>query len=300
MNKKDLLRVLFLLIGTVLSVLVISFSILTLGYVENNDMENAPMFLLFALIALGLTRLFAFLKERNKITFMRFIILFVIDVVLGIVVLYAKNDTYLFALVGGLYCLSIVLGRVFKIIADRSLRSIIFNVIVIAAATFLAIGLMIPGENFDISQVLLIVVIVMAVSALVEVASLTFNQLKFTVLVKIIFRTYALEVLVGLIACMIAFSLVIMRTEPLITTFPDAMWYCFAVVTTIGFGDFSATTLTGRVLTVILGIYGIFVVAIITSIIVNFYNETAGKEDSKEIKEIKKDEEKQTGRRRRK
>ena len=53
----------------------------------------------------------------------------------------------------------------------------------------------------------------------------------------------------------------------------DALWYCFAVVTTIGFGDFTAVTLTGRVLSVILGLFGIVLVAVITSIIVNFYNE---------------------------
>ena len=74
--------------------------------------------------------------------------------------------------------------------------------------------------------------------------------------------------------------------------FPDALWYTFAVVTTIGFGDFTATTLVGRVLTVILGIYGIVVVAVITSIIVNFYNETAGKDDKKELKDIDKEENK--------
>ena len=52
------------------------------------------------------------------------------------------------------------------------------------------------------------------------------------------------------------------------------------------------TTLVGRILTVILGLYGIVVVAVITSIIVNFYNETAGKRDEKQIKEISKGAEK--------
>ena len=62
------------------------------------------------------------------------------------------------------------------------------------------------------------------------------------------------------------------------------------MVTTIGFGDFAAVTPLGRILTVILGMYGIVVVAVITSIIVNFYNETAGKQDIQEIKDIKNEE----------
>jgi len=78
--------------------------------------------------------------------------------------------------------------------------------------------------------------------------------------------------------------------EDSITNIGDGLWYCFAVVTTIGFGDITAVTPIGRILTVILGIYGIIVVAVITSIIVNFYNETAGKKDIQEFKEIKKEE----------
>lgn len=52
-------------------------------------------------------------------------------------------------------------------------------------------------------------------------------------------------------------------------------------MTTIGFGDMTATSTIGRILPVILGIYGIVVVALITSIIVNFYGEMkkAGPED---------------------
>ena len=62
-------------------------------------------------------------------------------------------------------------------------------------------------------------------------------------------------------------------------------------MTTIGFGDLTAITPIGRILTVILGMYGLVVVAVITSIVVNFYNETSGKHDQKELKEIQKEEE---------
>ena len=55
--------------------------------------------------------------------------------------------------------------------------------------------------------------------------------------------------------------------------YKDALWYCFALVTTIGFGDITAVTDLGRTISVVLGIYGIIVVALITSIIVNFYGE---------------------------
>ena len=82
------------------------------------------------------------------------------------------------------------------------------------------------------------------------------------------------------------------RGEDSIVNFADGLWYSFAIVTTIGFGDFYAVTPIGRILSVVLGLYGILVVAVITSIVVNFYNETAGKQDAEEIKEIKKEEKK--------
>ena len=48
---------------------------------------------------------------------------------------------------------------------------------------------------------------------------------------------------------------------------------CFAIITTIGFGDITAVTGIGRIMSVILGIYGIIVVSLVTSVIVNFYTE---------------------------
>ena len=64
-----------------------------------------------------------------------------------------------------------------------------------------------------------------------------------------------------------------MMAEESIVTYGDALWYCFMLITTIGFGDIAAVSVIGRVLSVILGIYGLVVVAIVTSVIVNFYSE---------------------------
>lgn len=44
-----------------------------------------------------------------------------------------------------------------------------------------------------------------------------------------------------------------------------------SVVTTIGFGDIVVVTTIGRILSVVLGLYGLFIIAIITSIVVNYY-----------------------------
>jgi hypothetical protein len=128
-----------------------------------------------------------------------------------------------------------------------------------------------------------------AICAFIEASLLSLSELKLNTLVKIMFRTYALEIIFGLLTLIVASSLILMYEEPTMTYFPDALWYCFTVVTTVGFGDFYATTLIGRLVTVVLGIYGIIVVAVITSIIVNFYNETKGKEDIKELKDIGKE-----------
>jgi voltage-gated potassium channel len=59
--------------------------------------------------------------------------------------------------------------------------------------------------------------------------------------------------------------------EPGIQSFGDSLWYCFAAATTIGFGDVTAVTLAGRIVTVILSVYSVAVVAIITAVITGFF-----------------------------
>ena len=285
--SEDAFRIILIILGSVLSTIVLLFSILALIKVREGDAETASGFLFTIFVVLGLSRLITWFRERTKIAFIRFLVLFVFNIIIGILLFFAKNNPFFYSLVGGLFCLTIIISRIFKILQNHSVRSIVLNAIIIALATFLAIGLFVSYNEESFFAPIVIVCVIVTFAALLEVLSNAFSQLKFQTLFKIIFRTFALEVLLGLLTMVVASALVFMYFEDSIPTFWDGLWYAFAVVTTIGFGDFAAVTAVGRVVTVLLGIYGIIVVAVITSIIVNFYNETAGKRDTQELKEIK-------------
>ena len=276
---------------SVLAALILAFSTMTMLAVVRSSYEEAPKYLLWVFFFVGVMAIVLFLKERTKLNLVRAIILFVFNLALAIIVQFAKGNPYLFSLTAGLYCLSIIVSRIFRIIQKRRARSIIFNCIIITLIVLMAIGILTTpsGTDLEIQAVILIECIIIAIISFIEAAALAFSQLKLDVLAKIITNTFSLEILFGLLTLVVCFSLVFPMVEPDINTFPDALWYCFAVVTTIGFGDIAAVTGIGRVLTVVLGLYGLIVVAVITSIIVNFYNETVGKHDQKELKEITKE-----------
>lgn len=286
----DIIRVILLIVGSVFSTLVLALSVIIIIDINNGDYSRAPRFLFWIFVSLSFIRLVTFIKDRSKINFIRCMVLLAVDIGIGITVLFANNNPYLFSVTGGLYCLTIVLSRIFSLIQKHTLRSIVFNAIIILFVILMAVGILIPRESLNINDVVIVECLFIAVVSFFEVASYAFGQLKFKVLFKIIFRTYSLEVIFGLLTLIVASSLCFMVYEPTITSFGDALWYSFAVVTTIGFGDFAAETLVGRILTVMLGVYGLIVVAIITSIIVNFYNEVNNKENAQTFKDIKNEE----------
>ena len=72
-----------------------------------------------------------------------------------------------------------------------------------------------------------------------------------------------------LISCVLA-SILLTLIEPQLTSIGDSLWFTFASVTTIGYGDFTPVTPIGRIITVIITLYGILVVSIITASIVRF------------------------------
>ena len=297
-NKKEKLtdnpvfRIILTLASTVLSVLVLAFSSLTMVNVSDKNYDMVPVCLLMVFVFLVLMRLVLFLKNRTKVNFIKFVVLAIFNVVLGIIGLFAKNNPILFSITAGLYCATIVVSRIFSIVENHSARNIVFNILIILFAALMCVGLMTSPANTleDVEEVIVVECVFIAIVSFIEAMTIALAQLKVKILLKIIVSTFSLEVLFGLLVMIVAFSFIFVTVEPDITTFPDALWYCFAVVTTIGFGDITAITPVGRVLTVLLGLYGLVAVAVITSIIVNFYNETMGKHDAKELKEIKNNE----------
>ena len=285
---KPAFRLILTLSSLVLATLILFFSSLTIISVTNSSYDDAPRYLIWIFLFSGLLEFVTFLKHRTKLNLIKSVVLLIFNIILGIIVLFAKSNPFLFSLTAGLYCLNIIINCVFNIAQDHQIRTYVFNGLIILFAIAMGIGLLVSPikEMEHIQNIILVECIFIAVVSFLIAGTVAFSQLKFKVLFKIILNTFSLEILFGLLTMIVCFSLIFMKVEEKITTFPEALWYCFAIVTTIGFGDFVAVTPIGRVLSVILGLYGLVVVAVITSIVVNFYNETSGKQDKKELKEI--------------
>ena len=119
------------------------------------------------------------------------------------------------------------------------------------------------------------------------------RTLRINVVTNVIKKSMINEIILSLLILIILCSVYFTLAEPNITSYVDGLWYSFAVITTIGFGDVYVTTTFGRILSVILGISGIAVVAVFTSFIVNFYNEMSKKREQKAVEEKPTEEDKQ-------
>ena len=96
---------------------------------------------------------------------------------------------------------------------------------------------------------------------------------KLIVLNKILKRTKAYQIIASLVIVVFLLAFVIFLREPDITTYGDALWYVFADMFTVGFGDIVATTPLARILSVFLTVYTSFVLALVTGVVVSFYTE---------------------------
>ena len=205
----------------------------------------------------------------------------------------AFNHDFLFYLSTALVLLAMALNQILLVGSEETKKGKLTNVLV---AFVLLLGIIVvfvieaKDSSANLEHMPLAITILFLFVSLKKLLFPTLKLEKMKLLFNILVETHAIDVIVCLIAFMIAFSFLLPRYETApgvegatIKTFWDAMWYCFTVITTIGFGDYAAVSTMGRILTVILGIYGIVVVAILTSVIVNFYNEVSAKEKARDF-----------------
>ncbi len=189
------------------------------------------------------------------------------------VAIFIEPSLTVMMIAGIVFMLSLIPSRVLSILRNRRW----FNIVLNAAFILLVIFSIIDLWSEEESQLLFVIVVMLLIAfrSLLRIMSVTFARLRLDLLRDIVQKTYAAEIIFGLLLLIASFSFVLLYTDAASFDgkYTNALWYCFAVVTTIGFGDMTAVSSIGRVLSVILGIYGIIVVALITSIIVNFYGE---------------------------
>ena len=282
----------------VLGILV--FSLLSINEaVKSTSFETSKIYLFLVFLFLSGSKVLLalrayYLEDKNKLGFFKNISFAFVYLVISILVLtiYQVNAVF-YSLACGLYFATIVANRVCKIIEKRTPFSFIYNILIAGLASILAVSIIIavPAQK-NVAFLTLLLVVVMLVS-FADVLSLAFSKIQLRGLLRIIRKTYVFEILYGLFLLIVSFSFFFMINEENVVTIGDGLWYSFAIVTTIGFGDITVTDPISRILSVILGIYGIIVVASITSVIVNYYNETKTEEkvDKPQIEEKKQSEE---------
>ena len=91
-------------------------------------------------------------------------------------------------------------------------------------------------------------------------------------------RTHADRLISGFVVFFLLDAFLIMLVEPGITNYRDAIWYCYAVFSTAGFGDLVAVTVPGRILSILLTVYTILIVALVTGVVVAFYTDVVSME----------------------
>ena len=267
---------------------VLIFSLFSLNHIQSENLDLITLYFGFTFLCMSFSKLppafHAIKSEPNKIVMIKNFSFAVIYFLLSIMIFVFHGNLMFCGIASGLYLLTVSANRVclifekkktvFVIVLDAFLATIITSLSVLF---FVNVDLFLPF-------VLIAVIIIMIVSIL-EILTFAFAQMQLKGLFGIMRKTYAFEVLYGLLVLVFSFSVYFWIMEDTIPTYEDALWYSFAVITTIGFGDFTVTSVISRILSVVLGLYGIVVVAVLTSVVVNFYNETKTKEQIDKVEE---------------
>ena len=287
----------FYFIGLVCGVLAILLCLATIG-LSVSDSYFSIYILAAAMVLLVINRVGLHLSNFKENIFEN-ILLTVFIFVLAILVSLTKYSIYCLITAMFCYALTIIIRCLLKMRDDKSLQSrilyslsivfcFLFTFVFFFPAIYAKHASSVSNSNF----IVLCFSVMIIISSSKNIIIPYHTKLKLNVISNIIRKSLVKEITLGLLILIVLCSIYFTVVEPNITSYVDALWYSFAVITTIGFGDVYVTTTLGRILSVILGISGIVVVALFTSFIVNFYNEMNKKREEKTIQKILKETEK--------
>lgn len=103
---------------------------------------------------------------------------------------------------------------------------------------------------------------------------------------RILKATNTDKMIIGFLGNVLVMALLLVIFEPNINNYFDGLWYCYTVIFTVGFGDIVTTSLIGKIISIILSLLGVFIIAIVTSVVVNVYNETLKVKDNNSISKL--------------
>ena len=260
---------------SLLATVTLFLSLTGLSLTIIDQIQGQGYYLMGCYFTIAISHFISILLDRKKGNLICNLILIAIYLTLGILANLGHMDFNLIFVTSIIFPIAIIFDRVVSIIKNKSFRNILINALIILIDALFLLIIIGSAEEGNVSIFYLFLFAAMSIIGFKNIIVAVFSRIRFSLMKDILLKTYAGEILLGLVVLILASALVLSLVEPGMRDYGDALWYCFAVVTTIGFGDLKAVTPFGRILSVILGIYGIIVVALLTSIIVNFYNETA-------------------------
>ncbi|MBU8907630.1 potassium channel family protein [Desertibacillus haloalkaliphilus] len=95
------------------------------------------------------------------------------------------------------------------------------------------------------------------------------------------------KVIIALFVLIFVTSIPIRILEPSIYTYTDAVWWAIVTSTTVGYGDISPETIVGRIIAVILMMFGIALLGLVTSSIATYFLNNKNNKENPTIEYIK-------------
>lgn len=90
---------------------------------------------------------------------------------------------------------------------------------------------------------------------------------------KLLIRTGAIKIFFAYLILLLIGGVMLTFIEPQVHSIFEGFYFCFVASTTIGFGDIVPVTLLGRIITIVVTLFGILTVAMVPGVVVAYYTE---------------------------